>query len=152
MSEFDLKVHIIDPKTKRVVRKNPYRAIFVDKQVFYERPVGSGIFYYANGKEVPPDKTPPMILAPRPTEVEALNIKRKKLIADQELVDEMQAKLTEAKKTFTREQKNFVKEIAEQKIEVKVEKKAPEQSGSVSSASVATLRPQAQVQASPSAI
>lgn len=51
---FDLKVHHIDPKSKRIVKSSPYiRHAHAEHGVMFER---NGKFYYENGKEVPAEK------------------------------------------------------------------------------------------------
>lgn len=46
MSEvFNLKVHTIDAKTKRIKHVNPYRLHVVDGAHIFERPPGSGKFF-----------------------------------------------------------------------------------------------------------
>lgn len=53
--KFDTRTHIRDAKSGRVVALNPYRLIVsnVDGKGsvwLYERPVGSGLFYYSNNE------------------------------------------------------------------------------------------------------
>ena len=49
LGDFDpLKVHTIDPKTKQVLRVNPFRVIISKGQRFYEWPKGSGNLWFEN--------------------------------------------------------------------------------------------------------
>jgi hypothetical protein len=49
--KFDLRTHIRDSKGY-VAKKNPYRLIIDNGVQLFERPVGSGVFYAANGEIV----------------------------------------------------------------------------------------------------
>ncbi len=49
---FNLTVHQRDVKGK-IIKVDPYRLTIVEGEQRFERPPGSGKFYYANGKEVP---------------------------------------------------------------------------------------------------
>lgn len=50
---FDLQVDYRDTKTGLVNHRNPYRLRIHKGQKFFERPKGSGIFYYENGDVIP---------------------------------------------------------------------------------------------------
>lgn len=47
---FDLRVDIVDPSTGQVVRRQPYVRRVNAGDVRYERPPGSGWWYFENGK------------------------------------------------------------------------------------------------------
>ena len=49
-SKFDLKVHHRNPKTNVITRVNSYRMKAVGGQQYYERPVGSGEWYFKSGE------------------------------------------------------------------------------------------------------
>lgn len=51
-SKFDLEVHRRDNITGQIVHVDPYRMVCRGEQKFFERPKGSGIFYYENGSRV----------------------------------------------------------------------------------------------------
>jgi len=53
--KFNTTVDIRDPKSGRVIARNPYRLIISQKEgggkeEHFERPVGSGIFHWSNGE------------------------------------------------------------------------------------------------------
>lgn len=63
MADFDLKTHIRDPKSGRVIASNPYVLRIKNGERVYER---GGKRYYENGEEV---KTPQQIAAEKAAEV-----------------------------------------------------------------------------------
>ena len=60
---FDLRTHIRDPKSGRIVVEQPYR-LYVQKDggKVFERPPGSGNKFYENGEKVP-EKEPEVLMA-----------------------------------------------------------------------------------------
>lgn len=47
LGDFNIRaVHVIDPKTKRLARTNPYKMIITDGVRYIEHPVGSGNLYW----------------------------------------------------------------------------------------------------------
>lgn len=53
--KFDLRTHVRDSKG-RVVKKQPYRLKIEAGRRLFERPVGSGMWYYENGEMTPDTK------------------------------------------------------------------------------------------------
>ncbi len=47
---FDLRVHIRDPKSGAIVRKQPYRLHVIQGVQYFERPVGSFNLWYKSGE------------------------------------------------------------------------------------------------------
>ena len=62
---FDLRTHIRDPKTGRVIGSQPYRLrVSREGGRQFERPVGSGVWYFEDGSLVNPPKEE-KVLAPK---------------------------------------------------------------------------------------
>lgn len=59
MSKFDLTTHIRGRKGN-ITSTNPYRLICREGIKYFERPVGSGTWYYENGEIVPANDKPPV--------------------------------------------------------------------------------------------
>jgi len=59
---FDLRTKIIDNKTKRIIKYQPYRLFVKGGTQKFERPVGSGNLWYSNGEPANEHKpyTPPL--------------------------------------------------------------------------------------------
>lgn len=57
---FDLRTHIKDAKTGKLIRVQPYTRRVVNSVVYYERPVGSGNLFFesglAAGRRIPDSK------------------------------------------------------------------------------------------------
>lgn len=69
---FDLRTEIVDPKTKAVSRQ-PYRMhVQLGLGVIYERPIGSGEWFYSNGQEVPLEAIPQDLLPESKRKVQAV--------------------------------------------------------------------------------
>lgn len=76
---FDLRVHIREPKTGKLVDVRPYRLHCINGGKWFERPVGSFEFYTENGEKVEPSKLPPELLignpyAPKPIQEKAAQV------------------------------------------------------------------------------
>lgn len=50
MPGFDLRTHILDQLTGRIVSKNLYRLHVIDRIQYFERPVNSGNLWYLSGE------------------------------------------------------------------------------------------------------
>lgn len=50
MESFDLRTHIRDPKTHKIVEIKAYRLHILNGKRYFERPSGSGEFYFEGGE------------------------------------------------------------------------------------------------------
>ncbi len=55
--KFDLNVHKRNSKGQ-IYQVDPYRMVIHEGQQYFERPVGSNEWFYANGEAVPKDALP----------------------------------------------------------------------------------------------
>lgn len=73
---FDLRVHIREPKTGKLVDVRPYKLHIIQGTRYFERPVGSWEFFSENGEAVEINKLPAELLinnpkAPKPIQEKA---------------------------------------------------------------------------------
>ncbi len=76
---FDLRVHIREPKTGKLIDVRPYRIHFIRGGKWFERPVGSWNFFTEDGNKVEYSKLPPELIAgnpnaPKPIQEKAQNV------------------------------------------------------------------------------
>lgn len=63
---FDLRVHIREPKTGKLVDVRPYRLYCIRGGKWLERPAGSWNFFTEGGEQVEFSKLPPELIAGNP--------------------------------------------------------------------------------------
>jgi hypothetical protein len=107
MTNFNLHVHDADPKTKVITKSNPYRLIIKNKIHYYERPVGSGIFYYGNGELVPKEKCPKLS---EPTPLS----EGERLVAEKKRLEKEKFEFEKAKRDFEAQKKIAARQKLEQ--------------------------------------
>lgn len=73
MSEgFDLRTHIRDPKSGRIIIDQPYRLyISKDGVRVFERPPGSGNKFYENGEKIPTEQSQVLVASPAEAKMES---------------------------------------------------------------------------------
>jgi hypothetical protein len=90
---FDLRVHVREPKTGKLIEVKPYRLHCIRGGKWFERPAGSFKFYTEGGDEVPVNTLPPELLvgnpnAPKPIQEKAAHVVKAQAKTPLELAEE----------------------------------------------------------------